>query len=379
MLPAVLCSLSGFLLPSSPLFTASRSRHSASIAASASLEQNVLLLDHLNINHAKGRHDLLSAFYFDLLGCAPDPRKEDNLLKGRKTLWANLGITQFHLPEADVPQVWEGVVTLGYVSLEGVRGRLAAGAKALEGTRFSVTEEAAGSLLLVDPWGTKFKLVEMGDQAKDGRGSQKGEPSEEGRLVDLLCDVSADANLEGIGRFYEQVLGCEVGASENRVTVSTGPGQTLSFARASESDTVAHEDLALTDEGEPCNLGPHISIYLRNMGAAYARADALGITYVNHRFKRRAYNREEATARGIERSRESSTAHTHMRMSRHDSLARQAIEQCMFRILEVVDPEDVGAGPIVRLEHEVRSITKADGGKYKSCPLELEACLEVPA
>jgi hypothetical protein len=41
----------------------------------------------------------------------------------------------------------------------------------------------------------------------------------------------------------------------------------------------------------------------------------------------------------------------------------------MFRILDVVDPQDVGAGPIIRLEHEVRSVTKADGTKYKSCPV----------
>ena len=63
--------------------------------------------------------------------------------------------------------------------------------------------------------------------------------------------------------------------------------------------------------------------------------------YVNHRFKRRAYNEQEA------------------------------IEQCMFRTLDVVDPQDVDAGPIFRIEHEVRSATKADGSKYKSCPLEM--------
>ena len=61
--------------------------------------KNVLILDHLNINHEKGRHDLVKAFYFDLLGMTPDPRKQENLEAGRKTLWANAGIHQFHLPE----------------------------------------------------------------------------------------------------------------------------------------------------------------------------------------------------------------------------------------------------------------------------------------
>ena len=48
----------------------------------------------MNINHEKGRHDLLKAFYFDVLGCAVDPRKIENLDKGKKTLWANTGIQQ---------------------------------------------------------------------------------------------------------------------------------------------------------------------------------------------------------------------------------------------------------------------------------------------
>jgi hypothetical protein len=66
---------------------------------------NILVLDHLNINHESGRHDLLKKFYFDILGCSVDPRKEENLAKGKKTLWANAGINQFHLPEATTAQV----------------------------------------------------------------------------------------------------------------------------------------------------------------------------------------------------------------------------------------------------------------------------------
>ena len=56
-----------------------------------------------------------------------------------------------------------------------------------------------------------------------------------------------------------------------------------------------------------------------------------------------------------------------------------AIEQCMFRILDVVDPDDVEAGAIIRLEHEVRSVTKADGTKYKSCPLEVQVAAPAAA
>ena len=34
--------------------------------------RNVLILDHLNINHQKSRHDQLKAFYFDFLQCGID-------------------------------------------------------------------------------------------------------------------------------------------------------------------------------------------------------------------------------------------------------------------------------------------------------------------
>lgn len=91
--------------PSSQLLALAASCSLLSLLLSLSYTQafnftpgNVLLLDHLNINHEKSRHDLLRAFYFDTLGLAIDPRKTENLEKGRKTLWANAGITQFHLP-----------------------------------------------------------------------------------------------------------------------------------------------------------------------------------------------------------------------------------------------------------------------------------------
>lgn len=36
---------------------------------------NILLLDHLNINHQRGRHDILKSFYIDVLGLQLDPSK----------------------------------------------------------------------------------------------------------------------------------------------------------------------------------------------------------------------------------------------------------------------------------------------------------------
>ena len=49
---------------------------------------NILILDHLNINHEKYQHEQLKAFYFQFLQCTIDPRKQANIEQGCKTLWA---------------------------------------------------------------------------------------------------------------------------------------------------------------------------------------------------------------------------------------------------------------------------------------------------
>jgi len=72
----------------------------------------------------------------------------------------------------------------------------------------------------------------------------------------------------------------------------------------------------------------------------FTRMEAKGLIFINPRFKRKARTLDEA------------------------------LDQCMFRVLDLVDPEDPEAGPIVQLEHEIRSPIKADGTKYKSCPFD---------
>lgn len=52
------------------------------------------------------------------------------------------------------------------------------------------------------------------------------------------------------------------------------------------------------------------------------------------------------------------------------AVLQQAVDDCMFRILTIIDPENADAGPIIHLEHEVRSVIKRDGSKYKSCPFD---------
>eukprot|EP01035_Chromulina_nebulosa_P005197 gene5197-7051_t len=138
---------------------------------------NILLLDHLNINHQRGRHDILKSFYIDVLGLQLDPRKAENIENGRKTLWVNSGITQFHLPEEENAQVFDGVITLAYkdsASLQEVVSRLQRPPELLRSTLFAwsqPSDKASNYIHVSDPWGSQFRLIVDLD-AQDERGSQ---------------------------------------------------------------------------------------------------------------------------------------------------------------------------------------------------------------
>ena len=348
----VLLATTGLLLcPDVSAFSAAATSATPSTNHQVQPVGGILILDHLNINHEKGRHDLLKAFYFDFLRCAVDPRKEENIAKGSKTLWANVGASQFHLPEGKPDaQVFDGLITLSYPNLDGLRERYTDKSirSILDGTKFRVEDTGVDAMHITDPWGSQFKIIAGGEGEKDPRGVQKGASSEGMSMPDLTVYVPPGSNFAGIGRFYDAVLGAPtLGCDDASCSISVGPRQTLTFAAhpGGSDASISHDDLR--DEGEiegkphyPSNYGPHISMYVADLRKCYDKASALGLCYVNPRFKRRSYNAEEA------------------------------IDECMFRCLDIVDPEDVSAGPILKLEHEIRSVVKRDGSKYKSCPFE---------
>ena len=85
------------------------------------------LLEHINLNIPN--HDHID-FYYKVLGCGLDPRKAANLRPAitptsKKTLWANVGASQFHLPFGAVGQRIPGQIGLYYHgSLEGLKKRI---------------------------------------------------------------------------------------------------------------------------------------------------------------------------------------------------------------------------------------------------------------
>jgi hypothetical protein len=347
---------------------------------------NILILDHLNINHEKGRHDLLKAFYFDFLQCSVDPRKAENVIKGKKTLWANIGAQQFHLPEGKPKaQILNGSVTLCYPNVMDLVHNFEMDVELQkmllkdDGSQFHLDIISNHELHVIDPWGNQFILesVDISDGSsgykKDERGVQNGSPSLGSSLKDITVHVPSDTNLEGIGRFYKEIFDTPISISQSndnndsdsdgsvhnkqhqqsKCVVSMGPYQTLTFETLPcENDDIklsASSHVDLRDEPENnapdkpyyiSNYGPHISIYIKDIRSTYNKAKSLGVTYVNPRFSRKAYNEEEV------------------------------VDDCMFRCLDIVDPENVEEGVILRLEHEVRSVVKRNGDLYKSCPFD---------
>ena len=292
-----------------------------------------------------------------------DPRKFENYQAGSKTVWANLGMHQFHLPEGKPDaQVLDGMITLVHENLDGLVERYADFLEgdeefaALRNTEFQLEMEQDQDdkmLIVTDPWGNQFCILPTEDAEEDRAEFLGSQPSLEGasrseglKMEDLTIYVSHGSNLEGIARFYEHIFGAksiEDLKTDTSISIAIGDGQTLTFQyHPDRKAKVQHEDLmfdTLDEQGYPSNFGPHISMYVSNLSHAYRMADGLNVLYVNPRFKRRAYTEDEA------------------------------IDQCMFRILDIVDPLDKQKTVIVSLEHEVRAVKTRNGEKYKSCPL----------
>ena len=118
-------------------------------------QSSLTLLEHVNLNvpsHREQDRKKVLAFYFDVLGCGVDPRiamnlhdetnddadeKEDpDTTKAQADephfaiepglIWPNCGVSQFHLPRADVAQTIPGHIGLRYHSLQGIKARVIA-------------------------------------------------------------------------------------------------------------------------------------------------------------------------------------------------------------------------------------------------------------
>eukprot|EP00802_Teleaulax_amphioxeia_P020112 Tamp_20380.p2 GENE.Tamp_20380~~Tamp_20380.p2 ORF type:complete len:176 (+),score=41.04 Tamp_20380:616-1143(+) len=161
----------------------------------------------------------------------------------------------------------------------------------------------------------------------DPRGKQPGPASEPMGMPELQIHVPAGSNMAGIARFYSRLVGAQVLSFDGMVRVMCGESQILAFLEQPAGVAVQHSDY-------------HVSMYVNDFQGMFTRMEEHGLIFVNPRFKRKASTLDEA------------------------------VEQCMFRVRDIIDPKAPADGAILRLEHEIRSPVKADGSKYKSCPFD---------
>jgi hypothetical protein len=151
---------------------------------------NIVELGHVNVTVPDQR--LATLFYVSGLGLTRDPY----LMTGLDNMWINVGRAQFHLPSRP-PQVVRGTTGLVTGDRESLLARLARVKKDLADTKFSFreTEDAVETTC---PWGNRIRC-HAPDAARFGR-ITLGMPYVE-------CDIAAGTSLEGIARFYREILG----------------------------------------------------------------------------------------------------------------------------------------------------------------------------
>jgi catechol 2,3-dioxygenase-like lactoylglutathione lyase family enzyme len=207
---------------------------------------NVVELQHVNVRVPD--QPKATAFYIAALGLTRDPY----LMTGTTNMWANVGVSQFHLPRGG-PEVLRGAV--GLVLPGGRRAlleRLAAARKELEGTRFGF-EEAEDHVEATCPWGNRIRCHEP-DAARFGR-VVLGMPYVE-------FDVPPGA-APGIARFYREILGAPASAEGGMARALVANGQFLVFRE--------------TDREPPPFDGHHVQISLADFGGPHARLAERGL------------------------------------------------------------------------------------------------------
>jgi hypothetical protein len=212
---------------------------------------NVVELGHVNVTVPDQSKAI--AYYLMGLGLTRDPY----LMAGLENMWVNVGRGQFHLPSRETPQVVRGTTALVMPDLEALLKRLDYAKKYLEGTKFSF-KEAGDVVETTCPWGNKIR-VHAPDPQRFGP-LRVGMP-----YVEL--DVAAGTNLEGIARFYREILGGIAGVSKDE----RGP---YAWANTSADSKVTYRE---TKKKLPPYDGHHIQITLADFSGPHKKLVERGL------------------------------------------------------------------------------------------------------
>ncbi|MCO6418837.1 hypothetical protein JYK14_22130 [Siccirubricoccus sp. KC 17139] len=188
-----------------------------------------------------------TAFYISALGLTRDPY----LLTGIDNMWANVGVSQFHLPTGEA-QVLRGVVGLVVPDRAQLLHRLQTARRWLDGTKYGFTE-AADHVDVTCPWGNRIR-VHSPDAERFGR-IVLGIPY-------VAFDV-APGTLPGIVRFYQQIVGAPAAIEGGEARVLVANGQYLIFRE--------------TDASIPPYDGHHIQLAFVDFGGVHAKLAERGL------------------------------------------------------------------------------------------------------
>ena len=206
---------------------------------------NIVLLEHYNCCIDDQRLAVL--FYVVGLGATRDPY----IFPGMENIWLNFGRTQVHMPSRAVPPKAERLRgTAGFVvpDLGELAKRLEYAGKEMKRVvgdarafSYSVRKDCVEA---TDPWGTRVRCHA---------------PSPEYGPIDLgLAYVDFDVppgTVEGIARFYNEVMEAPASASKGRAVVRIGKHQKLLFTE--------------TKAKQPDYDGHHIQIYIADFSKPY--------------------------------------------------------------------------------------------------------------
>ncbi len=214
---------------------------------------NIVNLGHVNLNITDQR--IATHFYITGLGLTRDPY----LNTGVRIMWVNVGMSQFHLPTNEVPNVLRGTMGLVIPDQKALLERLKGVSKHLQDTKFQFCESNDG-VDVTCPWGNRLRV-------------HTPEPSRFGRIALGFAYIAFDVpagTADAIARFYREAMdtsaSVEAIGSERKAKVQVGEKQFFYFVES--------------DRPPPPHDGHHAQIYICDFSGPYRRLVDLGLLTV---------------------------------------------------------------------------------------------------
>lgn len=329
------------------------------------------LLEHINLNIPN--HDHID-FYFKVLGCGIDPRKASNLKPSstgstststgststgttstspKKTLWANLGASQFHLPYGPTGQAIPGRIGLYYYqSLEGLKKRIQEYPSCFATFELGHDKNTNREYVqLTDHYGNVFVCRSKQEKHSDDRNLRQpivakndtvqwdviattygldGETECRGiEYVEFFCPPGSASK---IALFYESLLDATTNVVATTATTDTNAALSIAIIAIGDIYASGRSTQSLlfreTLEEIPPYDGHHIALYVGENSAdfeqAFRNAQISDVLWKNPRFSDQVDNLDEAR------------------------------KEQQFRFKDILDIQTGEC--IMELEHELRSI-----------------------